>query len=179
MRKTLLTATALAALLASPVLAQDATAPAVTPAVATAPTAAPTAPATAPAPTIAPAPKFLGQQSPDEILASNLIGATIYDPSNQDLGKVNDVILTQDGKVDAIVIGVGGFLGMGQKNVAVQFSAMQQTTDQNGAVKLVLDSTKDELNAAPAYVTVAMLKQQQIDQQNSMNAQQPAPTSTD
>ena len=79
------------------------------------------------------APKFLGQQDPNEILASNLIGSTVYDPSNNDLGKVNDVILAEDGKVDAIVIGVGGFLGIGQKNVAVQFSAVQETTDQNGS----------------------------------------------
>jgi hypothetical protein len=56
---------------------------------------------------------------------------------------------------------------------------VKESTDDKGNVKLVLDSTKDELNTAPAYVTVAMLKQQQqLDQQSSLNGQSPTSTST-
>ena len=53
-----------------------------------------------------------------------------------------------DGKVNALIIGVGGFLGMGEKDVAVPFSAVKHTT-RDGKVYLTLDTTKDALKAAP------------------------------
>jgi sporulation protein YlmC with PRC-barrel domain len=72
----------------------------------------------------------------------------VYDPSNNKIGEIKDVLLSQDGKVIALITGVGGFLGMGEKDVAVPFSAVKHTT-KDGKVYLTLDTTKDALKAAP------------------------------
>jgi hypothetical protein len=59
-----------------------------------------------------------------------------------------DVLLSSDGKVNALIVGVGGFLGMGEKDVAVPFSAIKHET-RDGKVYLTLDTTKDALKVAP------------------------------
>ena len=51
---------------------------------------------------------------------------SVYDPSNNKIGEIEDVLLSPDGKVSALIVGVGGFLGMGEKDVAVPFSAVKQ-----------------------------------------------------
>ena len=174
MRKTLLTATALAALLAAPVLAEDTTTPAPAAPAATDTTQAPaTDVASATRPTDQ---KFIPQQQDSELLASNLIGSTVYSAAGDNLGDINDIVFAKDGsKIDAVVLGVGGFLGMGEKNVAVSFSALQESTDENGNMKLVIDASADELSQAPAFETVAMLKQKTLDQQNQPTELSPTP----
>jgi sporulation protein YlmC with PRC-barrel domain len=72
---------------------------------------------------------------------------SVYDPSNTKIGEIKDVLLAPDGKVGALIIGVGGFLGMGEKDVAVPFDAVKHTT-KDGKVYLTLDTTKDALKAA-------------------------------
>ena len=73
---------------------------------------------------------------------------SVYDHLNSKIGEVKDVLLSSDGKVNALIIGVGGFLGMGEKDVAVPFSAVKHET-RDGKVYLTLDTTKDALKAAP------------------------------
>ena len=73
---------------------------------------------------------------------------SVYDPSNNKIGEIKDVLLTPEGKVSALVVGVGGFLGMGEKDVAVAFGAVKHTT-KDGKVSLTLDTTKEALKAAP------------------------------
>src|SRR5690606_15674531 len=102
----------------------------------------------------APTEMFLQQQATDEVLASSLIGADVRNSSDESLGSISDLVLAEDGSIQAVIIGVGGFLGIGQKNVAVSFSEVQHTTDADGNVELTLNVTRDELEAAPAYVTV-------------------------
>ncbi len=177
--KTLLSSVALVALLAAaPAFAQDpapvdqpaATQPAVpadqapaanqpvdpgaaTPAL---PDTSAAAPAEAPAAAIASSDmKFLGQQASDQQLASTWIGKTVYNANGDNLGDINDLVLGQNGQVEAIVLGVGGFLGIGEKSVAVPFEAIQATTDANGTVKLSFNATKEQLDAAPDFQTVA------------------------
>jgi len=101
---------------------------------------------------------FIEQQEPGELLASSLIGATVENPAGETLGDINDVVLTDEGIVDGIVIGVGGFLGIGEKNVAVNFDAIEKTTDDAGNVVLTLNTTEQQLENAPQYVTVAGLR---------------------
>lgn len=55
----------------------------------------------------------------DEIRASKMIGSAVYDLQNRDIGKVGDLVLNKDGAIDAVVINVGSFLGMGGKYVAI------------------------------------------------------------
>jgi sporulation protein YlmC with PRC-barrel domain len=82
----------------------------------------------------------------DEIRASNMIGSSVYDRQNQDLGKVKDIVLNKDGRIDAVVVDVGTFLGMGGKYVAVRPTDIK--TDNN---RLTLDMDKGQLKQALAY----------------------------
>ena len=82
----------------------------------------------------------------DEVRASNMIGSSVYDRQNQDIGKVKDIIVNKDARVDAVVVDVGSFLGMGGKYVAVPPTDIK--TDHN---RLTLDMTKDQLKQAQAY----------------------------
>jgi sporulation protein YlmC with PRC-barrel domain len=74
----------------------------------------------------------------------------VYDPSNNKIGEVMDVLVSPEGKVSALIVGVGGFLGMGEKDVAVPFDAIKHTARDN-KVYLTMDTTKDALKAAPGF----------------------------
>jgi sporulation protein YlmC with PRC-barrel domain len=75
---------------------------------------------------------------------------SVYDPSDKKIGTINDVLLSKEGKAEVLVVGVGGFVGVGQKDVAVPLSAVSMTTKNNKAY-LVMSSTKDELSKAPGF----------------------------
>lgn len=136
---------AAASLLASAAIAQQTT-PTTTPAnPATQPPAA-TAPATP-----APAASFIGMQTADQMLASDLIGMSVRGAGNESIGEINDVVVARDGRVIGAVIGVGGFLGIGEKDVAVPFQAVEVSRDGDGNERLVLRKTRDELKAAPSF----------------------------
>jgi hypothetical protein len=104
----------------------------------------------------------------------------VLDASDANLGSINDIIFTKDGKMNAVVIGVGGFLGIGQKNVAVSIDAIDRTTDADGNLKLVLNVSADQLDAAAAFKSLADIKREQelekLEQQPLTPA--PAPSTT-
>jgi sporulation protein YlmC with PRC-barrel domain len=86
-------------------------------------------------------------------LATNIIGEAVYNGTADDaqsIGDVNDIVLTKDGKAQSLVIGVGGFLGMGEKNVAYDFDKAQKA-EKNGDRWLVVQTTKEELQARPDF----------------------------
>jgi sporulation protein YlmC with PRC-barrel domain len=74
----------------------------------------------------------------------------VYDTSKNKIGEISDVLVSPDGQVNALIIGVGGFLGAGEKDVAVNFSAVKQTTKDN-KVYLTMNTTKDALKSAPGF----------------------------
>jgi sporulation protein YlmC with PRC-barrel domain len=74
---------------------------------------------------------------------------SVYDPSDSKIGEIMDVLMSPDGRATALIVGVGGFLGAGEKDVAVPFSAVKHTM-KNQKVYLTMDTTKDALKAAPA-----------------------------
>ena len=82
----------------------------------------------------------------DEFRAGKMIGTAVYDLQNRNIGKVSDVVLNKDGKVDAVVVDVGSFLGVGGKYVAVPLTDIK--TDHN---RLTLDRTKEQLQQMAAY----------------------------
>jgi sporulation protein YlmC with PRC-barrel domain len=86
-----------------------------------------------------------------DLSADELIGTAVYSPDEQNLGEVNDVVLDQAGAIEAVVIDVGGFLGVGEKPVAVQFDALNVSKDVNGDMRLTVNATQDQLKQAPAY----------------------------
>ena len=90
-------------------------------------------------------------------LATKLIGAPVFDSGAADannLGNINDLVLDANGKVAAIVIGVGGFLGIGEKQVAVDFAALQWIVAADNTERWTLNATVDQLTAAPDFTTV-------------------------
>ena len=89
---------------------------------------------------------------PNGFLASKLIGSTVYTKDDQSIGDINDVIVAQDsGQADGIIVGIGGFLGIGEKNVLVDMSKLTFVPTDDGGAKIVLDTTKTELETMPAY----------------------------
>lgn len=87
-------------------------------------------------------------------LASNMIGKAIKSQQSADgeeIGDVNDVILGRDGSVQAVIVGVGGFLGMGEKEVAIEFDRLNFVSERDGEFHLVSDVSQSELEAADAY----------------------------
>jgi len=74
----------------------------------------------------------------------------VYDPNNNKIGQISDVLVDKSGKISTLIIGVGGFLGAGQKDVAVPFEEVQATTKDN-RVHLVMNTTKDALKSAPGF----------------------------
>jgi sporulation protein YlmC with PRC-barrel domain len=73
---------------------------------------------------------------------------SVYDPAKDKIGTVDDVIVNDRGQISGLIIGVGGFLGMGEKDVAVAFDAVHAEM-KDGAWYLTLDTTKDALKSAP------------------------------
>ncbi|MFG1299410.1 PRC-barrel domain-containing protein [Xanthobacter sp. V3C-3] len=143
MRKMPIYAVAAAALLSTAAIAQQTTP--TTPGT-TVPPAAQMTPPAARASTA-----FIAQQSADQMLASDLIGMTVRGGGDENLGEINDLVVDRSGTVMGALIGVGGFLGMGEKDVAVPFQAVEITRGTDGKERLVLRKTKDELKAAPAF----------------------------
>jgi sporulation protein YlmC with PRC-barrel domain len=74
----------------------------------------------------------------------------VYDPSNSKIGQIADVLVSSNGQVNALIVGVGGFLGAGEKDVAVPFDAIKPTKKDNKTY-LTMDTTKDALKAAPGF----------------------------
>jgi sporulation protein YlmC with PRC-barrel domain len=87
--------------------------------------------------------------STDHWLASDVYKADVYDPSENKIGKVTDLMIDRNGNVAGAIIGVGGFLGAGQKDVVIPFKELKAST-RDGKDWLVLNRTKDELKRAPA-----------------------------
>jgi sporulation protein YlmC with PRC-barrel domain len=86
-------------------------------------------------------------------LASKLMGFPIYTSDAADaerLGEINDIVVNQEGQVAAVIVGVGGFLGVGEKNVAVNYTDLQWVTAADNTERIVLETTREALNAAPA-----------------------------
>ena len=84
----------------------------------------------------------------DSVTVTDWYKQSVYDPSDSKIGEIMDVLMSPDGHVTALVVGVGGFLGAGEKDVAVPFSAVKHTM-KNQKVYLTMDTTKDALKAAP------------------------------
>jgi hypothetical protein len=68
---------------------------------------------------------FMQQQQSGQWSAEWLTNSNVYSPQDENIGTINDIILSSDGSVEAVVIGVGGFLGIGEKDVAVNFDALE------------------------------------------------------
>jgi len=99
--------------------------------------------------------KVYSRQATD-MRASFLIGANITNMANETVGEVNDLVLDKDGKIVAVIVGIGGFLGIGEREVALDYSSLNIRYDPNamtkaGATTIKVNATKDSLKNAPAW----------------------------
>ena len=143
MIRTLLATTAIATLLSTGAFAQT-TAPATTD------------PAAAPATETAPAaaPETPGPEPVEGHLASNIIGEDVYNGVADDaekIGSVNDIVLGADGQAALVVVGVGGFLGLGEKDVALEYDTLEWAQREDGTSWLVAAATREELEQQEAF----------------------------
>jgi hypothetical protein len=91
-------------------------------------------------------------QSQETILSRDIVGQTVLAPDNAKIGNINDLLLSKDGKsVEGFVIGIGGFLGIGERNVALKMDQLKIMPAPDGSVKLTADLKRDELANAPAF----------------------------
>lgn len=116
---------------------------------------------------------FYTQTDKSDFYASTLIGSRIYATTTEvdtskaidkvteewnDIGEINNIIVGRDGKVKAVILGVGGFLGIGEKDVAVQMDDLKfvkKAGDSNDDYFVVVNSDKAALEKAPAYKRTA------------------------
>src|SRR2546421_8097083 len=87
----------------------------------------------------------------NSVTITNWYKQSVYDPNDSKIGEIMDVLLDREGKVTTLIVGVGGFLGMGEKDVAVPFNAVQVTNKNNNKWYLVMNSTKDALKGAKGF----------------------------
>jgi len=97
--------------------------------------------------------QFVEKQSEEQDLASRFIGTPVINPAGETLGKVNDLVMDVRGQVEVIIIGVGGFLGIAEKNVGVRFDQLARIEGAEGEAQLVLDATQGDLTDAPEFLT--------------------------
>jgi hypothetical protein len=118
-------------------------------------TQAPSTPPAQTAPSASPQLQWYSHQG-DEMRASKLIGASVRNDANESIGSINELILAKDGRVAAVVVGVGGFLGIGEREVALDFKSLKFERDTSAtaradSVVVRVNATKDALKAAPAW----------------------------
>ena len=122
-------------ILAAPVLAQTTTPPVSTPPPAASPSGQPV---------------WYSHQA-DEMRASKLIGTKVVNTANETIGDINEIVLGKDGKVAAVIVGVGGFLGVGEREVAMGFESIRMSRDSNNNLVLTANTSKDALKSAPEW----------------------------
>lgn len=98
---------------------------------------------------------YLTEQSQTQMSANEYIGQPVYNGANESIGEINDLIIEDNGGVVAAIVGVGGFLGLGEKNVAVPMEKITATQDtQSNELRLTTAETAESLQAAPAFKTL-------------------------
>ena len=150
MNKTTMIAALLATSIGSAAVAAEAT-----------PMAAPKAPETtaAPAPTTYPDPSktvvVIEHAGTGARLGSKIVGADVYSTAGEKLGDVNDLIIDGTGRIAGVVVGVGGFLGVGEKNVALAWDAVTVGPEEKGRPRLSVHVTRKSLDEAAPFVATS------------------------
>ena len=152
MRSKLLLGGLLASVMVVPVLAQQAPAP-----------------ATPPAPAATPAPAVRAQTTTTTVpmattgqwRASKLVGLNVYNEQNEKLGDINEILLDQSGKVTGVIIGVGGFLGMGEREIMVTMDKLKFVNEpvRMSATTTTTRPATTTTTTAPATTTGAPVTQ--------------------
>ncbi|MGA7326702.1 MAG: PRC-barrel domain-containing protein [Rhodomicrobium sp.] len=102
----------------------------------------------------APAIRFVDKQNNSEVLGTDFIGTPVITKGGDQVGKISNLVFDENGRIELAVIGIGGVLGIGEKEVAVPFDAIK-SEEVNGKHVFAVDATKEELKDAPTYQTLS------------------------
>ena len=86
----------------------------------------------------------------EDLTADDLQGARVYGPNHEDIGEIGELILDSDGKITQAVVDVGGWLGMGEKPVAIGFDQLKLKS-KDGEYRAYVDMTEEQMKAMPEY----------------------------
>jgi sporulation protein YlmC with PRC-barrel domain len=86
-----------------------------------------------------------------QISADDLLDEKVLNDANESIGEVEDVLIDNTGKVAAVIVGAGGFLGLGEKSVALAFDKLKFARDDDNELVVKTDMRKEDLEAAPTY----------------------------
>jgi len=96
------------------------------------------------------APDLMTRVPSDSLTVTDWYKQDVYDAHNNKIGEIMDVLVAPDGKIQSLIVGVGGFLGAGEKDVAVSFDSVKKT-EKNDSIYLTMNTTKDALKSAPGF----------------------------
>ncbi len=95
---------------------------------------------------------FFKAQQPNQYLAADLLlKAKVHDADGNIFGDVEDLILNENNQVEGVIIGIGGFLGVGEKRIGVRYSALEFADKDGKTIVSLPQATKDVLNSLPEY----------------------------
>ena len=112
------------------------------------------------------------EQATNTHAASDVIGQAVTSPGGEEIGTVQDLLLSEDNRVVGVIIGVGGFLGFGEKALAVEADRVIKATTLDSGVQLMLNHSREQLAQAPEFVSLA-------EQRRNAEAEQAAAARTD
>jgi sporulation protein YlmC with PRC-barrel domain len=90
------------------------------------------------------------------VLASQFMGQSVYTAIDENVGEINDLIMNKDLDNIVAIVGVGGFLGIGERDVAIPIDDIKVVKDANNVMRLTISTTKQQLEALPAFDRTAM-----------------------
>lgn len=97
---------------------------------------------------------YLTDEDRAALTADDLIGADVHDMNGEDIGNIEDIVLTADGQVGNVIVDVGGFLGIGARSVALAFDDLQIARDEGGmtsSLRVWVDLTEEKLENMPEW----------------------------
>ena len=86
------------------------------------------------------------------------MGKGVQDAAGDKIGSVKDLVFDGQGNLSAVVLGVGGFLGIGEKSVAISFSSLTPSKDATGNLMLTTSASQDDINSAPDFLSLDQQK---------------------
>jgi sporulation protein YlmC with PRC-barrel domain len=118
---------------------------------------------------------FITAQEVGQVRVDKVVGKGVVNPQDEEVGEISDLVFDEEGRLVAAVIGIGGFLGLGQKNVAVSWDRIEWTPREDGEVELSMPFTREELEQAPEFKD---LETQRAEEEAAAAQQQPPPAGT-
>jgi sporulation protein YlmC with PRC-barrel domain len=113
--------------------------------------------------------KFITEESGQQMLSSNIVGMSVTNSNNDDIGKIDNLLLNKNGNLTGVVVSVGGFLGIGSKHIALPMSEVQINPGQKQAM---VSLSKDDLKNAPDFKTKEDQQKEQKQAAQKSKAQQ-------